>query len=135
MAKNNKGAGAPKGNQNAVKWTRESATALFDNALSLSYQDEYDFIGLITKKLMVTRAILDYLKEKYPELQNTYDMIKENCETNCFQNAKSAKHQAIYILNLKSNHKWVDRVQTDNTNTNSHEIVWNEIKTYKDKEE
>ena len=37
--------GAKKGNKNAEIWTLTEAQELFDKALELSTQDDYDFIG------------------------------------------------------------------------------------------
>ena len=42
--------------------------------------------------------------------------MKNNCEANCFNNIKKENiNTAAGIINLKSNHGWSDRIQTDHT--------------------
>jgi len=101
---------APKENTNAEKWTIEEATKLFDDALELSKQEDYDFLGEIAKKLNSYIDVFDYLVDKFPELKELKKQIKRNCEANCFSNSKKGKiNTAIGIVNLKSNHGWTDR--------------------------
>ena len=103
-------AGAPYGNKNAEIWTEEDATELLNKALEMSFQPEYDFIGEIFQDLRTSRNIINHLVTKYKSLEIVYSQILENCETNCFKNAKKGKiKEATAIVNLKSNHKWTDR--------------------------
>lgn len=116
MAK--KKAGAPKNNINAQKWTKETATALLDQALELSYKPQYAWTGSILRELFVAKSTLQLILEKFPELKTTYELIKDNCAHNCFVLASDkSKHNAGYILNLKSNHGWTDRVENTNNVT------------------
>lgn len=102
------------GNKNAESWTIEDAKGLFNDALELSYSEQYDFIGEIAKELRTYRDIFTYLTGKFPELKHTYKCIISNLEANCFSHAKNGKiKEATAIMNLKSNHKWTDRI--DNT--------------------
>lgn len=103
-------AGAPKENTNAEKWTIEEANKFFDDALELSYNQDYDFIGEITQHFRQDKGIFDYLIKKFPSLKSVKNKILSNCETNCFRNSKKGNiNTAIGIVNLKSNHGWTDR--------------------------
>ena len=110
-------AGAPKGNTNAEKWTFEKAKDLFDKCLVTASDkslDCNDFIGEVAQENKTTLSILDYLKNIFPELESIYTEIKSNCESNCFRNGKKGNINAgMAIMNLKSNHGWTDRTQTD----------------------
>lgn len=109
--------GAPKGNINAEKWSLEDATSLFENCLETAKNKELDcndFIGEVAQQNDTDLYQLDYLKEKYPELERVYQTIKRHCEANCFTNGKKGDIvPSLAIMNLKSNHGWTDRV--DNT--------------------
>jgi hypothetical protein len=110
--------GAPGGNTNAEKWTFEEAEKLFIDALELSKTDDYDFIGEIAKELDTYRQLFDYLCTKYSGLQNIYNKILNNLESNCFLHAKKGKiKEATAIVNLKSNFNWTDRQREDHTGT------------------
>lgn len=106
-------AGAPKNNKNAEKWTEEEATSFMNEALELSYNEDYDFIGEIAKQLRVDKGTFDYLIGKFPVLKKIKRHILSNCESNCFRNGKQGNiNTAMAIVNLKSNHNWSDRVET-----------------------
>jgi hypothetical protein len=110
-------AGAPIENTNAEKWTLEEAKALFESCLVTAKDkklDCNDFMGEVAQENGTYLTQLDYLKDKFPELNKTYRAIKNHCESNCFRNGKKGKIVAsLAIMNLKSNHGWTDRV--DNT--------------------
>jgi len=112
---------APKGNTNAEKWTIEKAKDLFEKCLVTASDkslDCNDFIGEVAQEHKTTLSTLDYLKNIFPELESVYTAIKNNCESNCFRNGKKGNINAgMAIMNLKSNHGWTDRVQSD-VNTN-----------------
>ena len=100
-------------NKNAEKWDIETATALLTDALELSYQKKYDFIGEIAQKFRIDKGTFDYIIDKFPELKSIKTHILANCETNCFRNSKKGKiNIAVGIVNLKSNHGWTDRLDT-----------------------
>lgn len=106
--------GAPYGNKNAEKWTFIKAARLFIQTLNMSYEGSYDFIGEIARDLGTSRHIYTDLSIKFPSLKQVYNRINSNLEANCFQHAKKGDiKEATAIMNLKSNHKWTDRV--DNT--------------------
>lgn len=97
-------------NKNAEKWDEEKATSFMHEALELSKNDDYDFLGEIAKELNSYIDVFDYLSDKFPELKAVKKHIKRNCETNCFSNGKKGKiNTSMAIVNLKSNHKWTDR--------------------------
>jgi hypothetical protein len=111
--------GAKQDNKNAEKWTLEEAEKLFNAALKLSHEGEYDFIGEIAKELNTYRGALTYLIEVYPELKRTYRQIIGNLEANCFLHSKKQTiNSTVGIFNLKVNHGWQEVNKTENVNTN-----------------
>ncbi len=125
-------AGAPYGNKNAEKWNIRKAVRLFNDAIELSEEKEtyflkqgekavevtgfkYDFIGEIAKELgtyhnLITRD----LPKRFPALQRLKKQLLNNLESNCYANGKRGTiKEASSIMNLKSNHRWTDRL--DNT--------------------
>jgi len=105
--------GAPQGNTNAEVWSIEDATLLFDKALEKSVEKDYDFIGEIARDLSTYREIFTYLVDKFPALKQTHNRILSNLEANCFSHTKKGTiNTAVGIINLKSNYKWTDRVDT-----------------------
>jgi hypothetical protein len=113
---------APKGNTNAEKWTYDLAVEFFNKAVSMSKNQDYDFIGEIAYDLDEDKGVFDYLIEKFPDLKKHKERIKNNCEVNCFRNMKKESiNIATGMINLKSNHGWTDRVASDHT-TNGESI-------------
>ena len=101
------------GNQYKEDWTLEKATEFMKEAVELSSQRKYDFIGEVAKDQKSYHLVYKYLVDKFPELKPFLDTIKTNCETNCFFNGKSGNIvPSLAIMNLKSNHGWTDRVDT-----------------------
>ena len=101
---------APQGNKNAETWTLEEVKELFQEALELSLNDDYDFIGEIARELRMDRHIFNYLSEKYPEFKSIHNEILSNLEAGCFFHTKKGKiKEGTGIVNLKSNYKWTDR--------------------------
>jgi len=135
-------AGAPYGNRNAEKWTFKKSIQLFNDAIALTEIEEtyffkqndkaievkgmkYDFIGEIAQKLGTFRDIFKHLKERFPSLERKYSCLITNLETNCYLNTKKGMiKEATGIVNLKSNHKWTDR--TENNNSGNITINWSE---------
>jgi len=68
-------AGPPINNKNAEKWTIELATHLFDKALELSKDREYDFIGEIARDLDQYKEVFTYLSDRFPELKMHHKRI------------------------------------------------------------
>jgi len=102
------------GNTNAEKWTFERASKLMNDAVELSKSESFDFIGEVAKKLDTYIDVFDYICDKFPELKKQKNKLKRNCETNCFSNIKNENiNVGAGIMNLKSNHGWTDRVQSD----------------------
>ena len=105
-------AGAPENNKNAEKWPFDEAEKLFQQAVELSFNEGYDFIGEVAKKLNTYIDVFDYLTDKFPELEKYKKQLKRNCEVNCFSNGKNGNIvPSLAIMNLKSNHGWTDRVE------------------------
>lgn len=113
-----------KNNKNAEKWTFTDAEQFLIEALELSKDGCYDFIGEVAKQMGSYIEVFDYLIDKFPELAYIKKHIKRNCEVNCFSNGKKGDiNTAMAIVNLKSNHGWTDRVDT----TSKDEKVTNTI--------
>ena len=124
---------APKGNKNAEKWFLEESESIFLQAIELSNIQErtvlkigekaveaigykFDFIGEIARELGYYKSLFTELKNKFPELESMHKQLIENLEANCFCNTKKGNiNTAVGIVNLKSNHNWTDRQQTDHT--------------------
>jgi hypothetical protein len=103
-------AGAPYGNKNAEKWTLEAAEELYKDALNMSMEDDYDFIGEVARDLGTYRDIFTDLKDKFQSLKGAYNQLLTNLEANCFTHAKKGKiKEASALMNLKANYDWKDR--------------------------
>lgn len=110
--------GAPKGNKNAEKWTHEEAEKLLKDAVELSFEKGFDFIGEVAKELGTYIDVFDYLTDKYPDLEKYKKQLKRNCEVNCFSSGKNGDIvPSLAIMNLKSNHGWTDRVEQKSETT------------------
>jgi hypothetical protein len=106
------------GNKNAEKWTFEEAEKLLLKAVELSKKQGYDFIGEVAKKQGTYYDVYSYLTDKFTELKPLLKQVKRNCEANCFSDAKKGKIvPSMAIMNLKSNHGWTDRVETEQKTT------------------
>ena len=89
---------------------------IFSDKFQKDLEADEDFIGEVAKELGTYIDVFDYLVEKFPALKKHKRQLKRNCETNCFSNIKNENiNTAAGIMNLKSNHGWTDRVQTDHT--------------------
>lgn len=130
-------AGAPYGNRNAEKWTFKKAVKLFNDAIELSNQKEkqyikvgneaieveayvYDFIGEIAGELgTFHHLITTHLPDRFPPLKRLKNQLISNLERNCYYNTKKGLiKEATGIVNLKSNHKWTDRVEQSGASVN-----------------
>lgn len=124
-------AGAPYGNRNAEKWTFKKSIRLFNDAIDLTDEEmtikikvgnkitemkgyKFDFIGEIARELKTFHEIFVHLKSRFPVLKRKYNTLINNLEQNCYSNTKKGIiKEATGLVNLKSNHKWTDRI--DNT--------------------
>lgn len=114
-------------NKNAEKWTLNNSLELFEKCLKTAKDtslDCNDFIGEVAQVNGVTITTLDYIKNKFPELETIYKEIKSNCEANCFRNGKKGNIiPSLAIMNLKSNHGWTDRLDTTTKNKEVSTII------------
>lgn len=82
---------------------------------------KFDFLGEVFSELNtyyeeVAGMIRNHDNEK-GELKALYRRLKRQLETNCYLNGKNNKiNVSMSILNLKSNHKWQDRVDVTSKN-------------------
>jgi hypothetical protein len=103
---------AAKRNKNAEYWTESEAENLFNKALDLSYNQDYDFIGEIARDLRTYRDIFTYLSNKFENLKDTYKLICSNLEANCFSHGKKESISVpMAKMNLKANYNWTDKPQ------------------------
>lgn len=125
-----------KDNKNAEKWTLEQSIALFENAVKVAKSKKLDFIGEVAQELDTYRDIFTYLKDKFNECKPLYKRLEQECEANCFSHGKNGDIiPSLAIMNLKSNHKWTDRIDnTMNANVNVKSIEPIEWVNAKDKE-
>ena len=101
---------APYENKNAEQWNEEDSLILFNRAIELSDNDDYDFIGEVARDLKVYRELFSYLSKKFKSCKHLYNIVLSNLEANCFSHAKKGIiKEATAIVNLKSNYKWTDR--------------------------
>ena len=143
---------APYGNRNAEKWTFRKAIQLFHDAIELTNKKEtttvkqfgeptkiesykYDFIGEISGELGTFKEIFNHLYKRFNSLKRLNDVLHSNIERNCYYNGKKgAIKEASAIMNLKSNHKWKDRVDNTtndkevNTNINLSNLTYEQLK-------
>lgn len=102
------------GNKNAEKWTFEEAEKLLLEAVEISKDRDYDFIGEVAKEQGTYHMVYHYLVEKFPTLKYLLEGTKHNCESNCFYNGKKGNIvPSMAIMNLKSNHGWTDRQEIE----------------------
>lgn len=107
---------AGENNKNAEKWTEQEAEKFMLQCLELSESDQYDFKGEVAKAAGSYHHVFHYLSGKFPQFKWIVSAIESNCETNCFYNGKKGNiNSALAIMNLKSNHRWTDRL--DNTSS------------------
>lgn len=122
-------AGPPYGNKNAEKWTFKKAVKLFHEAINLCDEKEpftihgnkvegykYDFIGELARQLGTFKEIFTHLskREGFSSLKRLHNQLITAIEQNCYYNTKRGIiREATGIVNLKSNHRWTDRL--DNT--------------------
>lgn len=121
------GAGAPYGNKNAEKWTLRISVEFYKKCIELTNEREevivngnpvngykYDFIGEIAGELGTYKQVFDHLLKRFPTLKRLYNQFHTNIERNCYCNGKKGTiKEASAIMNLKSNHKWTDRQETN----------------------
>jgi hypothetical protein len=128
------GAGAPIGNKNAEVWTFDKSNELLDKATELTNETDFyivgsgmnamnlegykfDFIGELARELNIYRDLIPRdIPNRFPELRDKVNLIISRLESNCYSNTKKGLiNTATGIINLKSNHKWTDRVANDLT--------------------
>jgi len=129
MDKNSKISKSMEGNTNAEIWTFEKAEKLLTNAIILSNEKEpftlkrgdvfetisgykYDFIGEIARELNTYHEnITRDIPNRHESLKPLVTKLIYNLEANCYSNTKKGIiKEATGIVNLKSNHKWTDRL-------------------------
>jgi len=135
--------GAPIGNTNAEKWSLEESTKLLDKLLKAANDKDYyqigtginasmiegykfDFIGELSLEFEVYHHLITRdIPKRFPELRPTVDLLISLMERNCYSNTKKGIiNTAVGIVNLKSNHKWTDRMES-NQNVNGNLNILN----------
>jgi len=107
-------------NKNAEKWDLETAVKFMEDSLILAKEKKHDFIGEVARDMDSYRELYTYLSDKFTDCKYIYKRLTQECESNCFSHGKKSEiNPALAIMNLKSNHKWTDRLDsTVNANVN-----------------
>jgi hypothetical protein len=101
------------GNQYNEHWTLDQCNKFLDEAIAISENKDFDFIGEVAREQKSYKEVYNYITDKYPSLKHKLKQIKSNCESNCFYNGKKGDIvPSLAIMNLKSNHGSTDRVDT-----------------------
>lgn len=101
-------------NANAEKYNFQKAVDLFEEALQLTEDPEFDTISILAKEQKVFKEIYRHLVARFPELKTAYSMILNNMEANCYSLLKRNEiNTAGAVINLKANFKWNDRPQEE----------------------
>lgn len=101
-------------NANAEKYNFQKAVDLFEQALQLTEDPEFDTISILAKEQKVFKEIYRHLVARFPELKTAYAMILNNMEANCYSLLKRNEiNTAGAVINLKANFKWNDRPQEE----------------------
>jgi len=108
------------GNKNAEKYNEEECNRLMDLCIvkaeeviedDKSFEYKHDFIGEVYRSAGIYHHLVEEWIGRFPYLQEKKDRLKKQMELNCYYNSKKGKiNTAIGIVNLKSNHRWSDRV-------------------------
>ncbi len=103
-------------NKNAEVWSEDEALEFMNNSLLAFEKEPFDFIGELAQHMGQYRTLYNYLADKYSSCKTILNKIQQECEANCFRHGKNSEIvPSMAIMNLKSNHGWTDRVETDNT--------------------
>lgn len=98
------------GNQYKESWTYSESEKFLKEAVEISKDIKYDFIGEVAREQGTYHLVYKYIIDKFPDLKHYFEEIKHNCESNCFYNGKKGNiTPSLAIMNLKSNHGWTDR--------------------------
>ena len=105
-----------KNNKNAEKWTEPMVEKLLDQAYDIvKSSQKFHFIAQVCDEMEITNTKLLQLVDRFPDLKDKYEQIKQRCLRNCYEIACESKTPSALLLNLKSNHGMTDRITTDNT--------------------
>ena len=130
-------AGPPYGNKNAEKWTLEESTKLLESCVELAGKKckyvtygkeitgyEFDFIGELACELNTYHEnITRDIPNRHQSIKSLVTKIIGLMERNCYSNTKKGIiKEATGIVNLKSNHKWTDRLDTTTKDEPTNEI-------------
>lgn len=104
---------APKGNNNAEKWTKKQAKELVDSVLEY-VQENKDclFIGEAVTELGYYRTLWNYLSDKFDF--DTTKRVESILESRLVTKGLAGDSNAtMTIFTLKNNYKWTDKSQID----------------------
>lgn len=125
------------GNLNAEKYSLEEAIKLFSEALIISTDKEFDFIGEVASQQGLYKDLYNHLLKRFPELTPIFNNIKNNLESNCYHNGKKGNIiPSLAIINLKSNHGWTDRIESkSDITTGGKPITLKDLVSFEDSED
>ena len=106
---------APKGNNNAEKWTQDQAVEFADSVLNYVKENKNClFIGEAVTELGYYRTLWNYISEKFDF--DTIKRVESILESRLVNSGLSGDSNAtMTIFTLKNNYKWTDRQEIDHT--------------------
>jgi len=118
-----------KGKTNKIKWTEEKVYKFFQDILEMVLEDEkITNISMLTNRLLVTKSMISYLKNKFPaneDIKNLIEFIYEILEARLYQKGLSNKFNAYLVaFGLRVYHNKIEKtkVETDNKHSGTIEI-------------
>ena len=107
-----------KGNKNSEVWTKEKAAQLFDDALTIAKNGAISLID-IANELDVYDDVFEYLAQKFVVFRPIKNNILKQIANNVYKGAMEGKYkEASAIFKLKTNFKWNENVDDENTTQN-----------------
>ena len=107
--------GAPKGNNNAEKWTEQQAIEFVESVLEyVQSNPDCVFIGEPVSQLGYYRTIWNYLSDKFDF--DTIKRVESILESRLVKKGISGEtNPTMTIFTLKNNYHWRDKTEVDHT--------------------
>ena len=109
---------APKGNNNAEKWTEQQANEFVEKVYQYVVENpDCVFIGEAVTEFGHYRTLWNYISEKFDF--DTIKVVESILESRLVSyGIRGATNATMTIFTLKNNYKWTDKHETDiNINT------------------
>ena len=114
---------APKGNNNAEKWTEQQASEFVESVLDyVQSNSSCVFIGEPVTELGYYRELWNYISGKFDF--HTIKRVESILESRLVKSGISGTNNAtMTIFTLKNNYNWRDKTETEHSGTLSHEAT------------